>query len=203
MSSGWHVPLTEARSLHLQTGKMRRPYQLRRGMACWRIPTAKACPSYGECSLHSPNDIVLDNVRRATITGADIKCVLLSILEDDNDYVPVNMEYVLSIDYIGSYSLMVTNARCIVQQITFQSSVDEIINPAHADPWDFEVRVTMEKSLTHTLFQKGIATLCVTYGFMLDSYLMEGKSVVSGKADKYFKGVPFLVIIFLDLLLTN
>ena len=163
---------------------------------------AKACPSYGEYSLHHPNDIVLDNVRRATITGADIKCLLLSILKDDNDYKPVNMEYVLPIHHIYLYSLMITNVRHIVQQISFQSSSDEIINPACADPREFKVRVTMEKSSTRTLFWKGIATLCVTYGFVLDSYLKEGKSVVSGKMDKYFKGIPFLIIICLDQLLT-
>jgi len=182
---------------------MRCPYQLRTEMVCWRIPMAKACPSYGEYSLHRPNDIVLDNVRRATITGADIKCLLLSILKDDNDYKPVNMEYMLPIHHIYLYSLMITNVRHIVQQISFQSSSDEIVNPAHADPREFEVRVTMEKSSTWTLFRKGIATLCVTYGFMLDSYLREGKSAVSGKADKYFKGILFLIVACLGQLLTD
>ena len=112
------------------------------------------------------------------------------------------MEYVLPIHHIYLYSLMITNVRRIVQQISFQSSSDEIINLARADPREFEVKVTMEKSSTRTLFWKGIATLCVTYGFVLDSYLKEGKSVVSGKMDKYFKGIPFLIIICLDQLLT-
>ena len=98
---------------------------------------------------------------------------------------------------------MITNVRCIVQQISFQSSSDEIVNPARADPREFEVRVTMEKSSTRTLFRKGITTLCVTYGFTLDSYLREGKSAVSGKADKYFKGIPFLIVVCLGQLLTN
>jgi len=66
--------------------------------------------------------------------------------------------------------------RCIVQQVIFSSSPEEIANPSRADPREFEPKVTLEKNSTRTLTRNGVVTLCVTYGFVLESYIGEGKS---------------------------
>jgi pantothenate kinase len=59
------------------------------------------------------------------------------------------------------------------------------VNPARADPSHFSCKSTTEKSPAKVISRAGVTSLCVTYGFVLSSYLVEGKR----QGDKTFKGM--------------
>jgi len=73
----------------------------------------------------------------------------------------------------------------LVKQLQFSVSEAEIINPSRADPAQFICKSTNEKFPAKVVTRAGITSLCVTFGFVLNSYILEGRQ----QGDKTFKGM--------------